>query len=87
MRNLKMILFCGDLIAEHESSRGDVVEELIEFAGKFYHCTNTKGFDRGRGELFLINEVDLDGAMRWVNNLFSGSYADELSAEIQERAR
>lgn len=85
MRNLKMILFCGDKVAEYESPRGDV-EELIEFAGKFYHCSNTKGFDRGRGELFLIHEVDTEGAMRWVNKTFSGAYADELSAEIQERA-
>lgn len=85
MRKLKMILFCGDKVAEYESPLGDF-EALYEFAGKFYHCTNTHGYDRGRGELFLIHEVDEEGAMRWINNRFSGAYADELSAEIQERA-
>lgn len=85
MRKLKMILFCGDTVAEYETPLGDV-EKLIEFGGHFYFCTNTKNYGKGRGELFLIHEVDEEGAARWINKTFSGAYADELTAEIQERA-
>ena len=85
MRKLKMVLFCGDQIAEYESPLGDT-ESLIEFAGHFYFCTSITHYGKSQGDLFLIQEIEIEGAMRWINKTFSGAYADELSAEIQKRA-
>ncbi len=86
MRRLKMILFCGDQVAEHETSLGDT-ESLIEFEGKFYFASGVKDFGINRGDCFLIHEITGNDAVRWVNETFNETYAAELTAEIEEKAR
>lgn len=85
MRNLKMILFCGDQIAEHVSPLGDF-EAVIEFEGKFYFASGVKDFGINRGDCFLIHEITSNDAVRWANKTFADTYAAELTAEIEERA-